>query len=822
MGRNHTDQLMVIHHRQCVKTISQKNIRSQSDRILRIQHYRLFGHNIRRFQGAILPLRPGSARCVERQHIGQLKKIFLTDDTDQNSPFLYHGNMMKTMLLKNGHKLIRVRIGAHGNQIIGHDIADGSFRIHLTTFLGGTAFAECILFIQKYPSLMMLSLIIISRPSDFYQTPHRLKQNLRFFYENCRMNIKRAFLILIVLLSSLSAQAQRPAQSGAGFPSASGSSPQAATQQQNDNIPDTVGIHRFFADDPAKEQAYADTLLHHFQQYDPARQRDYDYLTTGNAGGAARYIAYQPGIRNGLDIGFHQYDIYRTPAAELPFYRLQKAFTNLGYFQQGSQADSYLTAQFARNFADLTHLSIDYKRLSHIGTQGQYANQNSRHTALATGIWLRRAGGRYQGFISVAANTNEQEDNGGLRSEPEGIPGRAPSPANATVWLNEGQTRYNSTELAYQHHWTAGGRPDSSGQLSPGFPLRHRITYTDARYKYFDPQPSAHTAFYGRFPQLLADERGIRYFIRHRHLENNVQLATTLKGKAATLGLTHSLNHIGQEVSDTSIQLLMLHGSLSYVSGSAGLRMKAEARLHTLGNAGDYLLRGELKLGSLRLEFINQLNAPTLVQHRFYLSQHNSWTNTFRKTLETGIKAQLALEKLRLHISGAYYLLNNYIYFDTTAQPKQTSIPLNILQISIRQQLRLGHFHLDNTLVLQQASEAVIRLPELFSKHSAYYEGKWFKVLQIRLGLDFRFNTPWNADYYNPVIGQYHLQDQVRIPFFPAADAFAAMKVGSFRAYLKFEGLGSMLLPGQYYYQSAYYAFPFPGMRFGVHWRLSE
>jgi hypothetical protein len=678
-----------------------------------------------------------------------------------------------------------------------------------------------LLFFQKYPFIVVLSLTIVSRDSDFYQTPEGLNEIIRFFYENCSMNMKRAYLILVVLLSALYTQAQRPAQNSAGFPPAGGAAPPAAAPQQNDEVPDTVGIHRFFADNPSDEKPFDDSLLHQFQQYDPARQRDFDYLTTGNAGGAARYIAYRPTIRNGIDIGFHQYDIYRTEAAELPFYRLQKAFTSLGYFQQGSQADSYLTAKFARNFADNTHLSIDYKRLSHIGTQSQYAHQNSRHTALATGLWLRRAGGRYQGFLTVATNTHEQEDNGGLLSEPVGIPGRALSPANATVWLNEGQTRYNSTELSYLQHWIAGAKPDSSGNTGPAFPLRHRISYTDARYKYFDPQPTAHTEFYGRFPHLLTDERGIRYFIRHQKIENNLQLATTLKGKAAELGLTHALNFIGQEAADTSIQVLMLYGRLKY-QPTPEMTLGAEARVNALGNAGDYLLRGKLDLRWLSLEFINQRYAPSLVQHRFFLAQRNSWTNQFRKTLETGISATLRVPSLKLDISGAYYLINNYIYFDTTAVPVQHPVALNILQLSIQQQLKLWSFHLDNTVVIQQATETVIRLPRIFSKHSAYYEGLWFKVLQIRLGLDFRFNTPWQADYYNPVIGQFHLQDRVEIPFFPAADAFAAAKVGSFRAYLKYEGLGNLLQPGQYYYQSAYYAFPFPGMRFGVNWRMSE
>jgi hypothetical protein len=68
--------------------------------------------------------------------------------------------------------------------------------------------------------------------------------------------------------------------------------------------PDTFGVFIFFAENPNVETPFGDTILHrHFQQYDPARQRELDWRTLGNLGSASEPIVYQPRFRRGFDTG---------------------------------------------------------------------------------------------------------------------------------------------------------------------------------------------------------------------------------------------------------------------------------------------------------------------------------------------------------------------------------------------------------------------------------------------------------------------------------------------------------------------------------------
>ena len=208
------------------------------------------------------------------------------------------------------------------------------------------------------------------------------------------------------------------------------------------------------------------------------------------------------------------------------------------------------------------------------------------------------------------------------------------------------------------------------------------------------------------------------------------------------------------------------------------------------------------------------------MEHRLYLSGQQAYRNDFDKTLSTTLSGTYSLPAFQLEITGRYHLLNNYIYFDTLGLAQQTGIPISIAQLIIKKGFKVGRFHLDNIVALQQATEDFIRLPSIYSKHSLYYGGKWFKVLDVRLGADLRFNNSFYAPYYNPVTGQFQLQDGREVEFYPATDVFFSMRVTKFRAFFKWENATAAILSGQLFYQTAYYAHPSSVFRLGLRWRF--
>ena len=665
------------------------------------------------------------------------------------------------------------------------------------------------------------------------------------------------FFLFFLMGCTFTASGQRfpTGTTGTGVDSRTSGNSDSEFEEQLAEEPDTFGVFIFFADNPNQEMEYADTMLHrHFQQYDPARQRELDWKTLGMLGSAAEPMVYQPRFRQGLDMGLHQYDLYITDAEDLPFYRLERAFTKLEYVLGSEQADGYLKTRFSRNFANGLNFSLYYDRISQLGRFDQYPNQNSRNTSLGGGMWFHSKNDRYDGFLSIMANTIEQEDNGGLDQLPT-TGGQFDDPSSAVVFLQDGQTRHTHRDFSYKHYYRFGGRADSTGNVKRAYTLSHHLRYKRSNYKFYDPYNTGDTLFYNRYPAFLTDARGARFYTNHQEISNEFTLSTfklsQIQSENAArnqrdlleVGLLHKYHQVDLDVADSVVNNLFLTGRLNFRPGSA-LQLNTSAHLGILGNAGDYRINGQLfvdlkKVGSLKIEATNQLYRPTILQDQYFLSQQTVWDNNFNSTLETNLTATYRLPWLDLEVGAGYHLINNYIYFDTTGLARQTGIPISITQLIIRKDFRLGNFHLDNTVALQQASEQTIRLPGVFGKHSLYYTGKWFQVLEVKLGLDLRYNTAYRPHYYNPFTGQFQLQDEQEVAFYPITDAFFSMRVTRFRAFVKYENATSLLfsepdsledptvatrevLRSRAYYQTARYLFPDAALRIGISWRLLD
>jgi len=540
---------------------------------------------------------------------------------------------------------------------------------------------------------------------------------------------------------------------------------------------------------------------------------------------------YAPRLRRGFDAGLHQYDLYLLPASRVPFYKIERAFTNVGFNRGSEQTNGGFSVQFSRNFAKGLNLTIDYQRLSHTASSTLFPNQRGRNTSLGLGFRVQDKGGRYQGFFAFADNKIEHDDNGGILEEPV-REGAFFTPNNTPVNLRSAGTRHRHQEFLYTQYYTLLGNSSADSTRVPArqLILSHQIGFRSSTYKFFDPAPAEDAAYYGVFQ---TDSRGVRHFLSHDKLENQVKLIVTGSGKSGQggfpleLGIVHAWHKIRQEPMDSSLQEVFLRGAIA-LQPLAGLRFRGEAFLGVLGAAGDYQVNTSVAgtLGKNLLwyaELVNQLYSPNLVQRQFFVTQQPVWTNSFAKTLETNLSGKLFFPKLKLEIGGAGHLINNLIYFDTAAIARQEGAPVSVGQLFVRNTLRLWKFHLDNQITFQTVSRDVLRLPALFGKHSLYFQGTLFKVMESRLGFDLRYTSAYFSDQYFPLSGQFHLQDQEQIAFYPQVDAFFNMKVTKFRAFVKWENLSASFLNGRLLYQVPGYPWPpVSGLRLGFKWRFTE
>lgn len=373
------------------------------------------------------------------------------------------------------------------------------------------------------------------------------------------------------------------------------------------------------------------------------------------------------------------------------------------------------------------------------------------------------------------------------------------------------------------------------------FTVYHRLKYQKEVYKFSDTGPAADSSYYG---ELQVDQRGLRYFLDRKMVENVLKLQTfklrkdeqnsriTSQKDLIEVGLKHQVHFIDQDGVDTSVlHNLYLTGAIDFTPNDR-LKISTSGHLGLAEHAGDYRINGQFffdfkKIGNLRIDAVNQLYESTFTQHRFYNTEREAWNNDFDKTLETNLIGTYTLPNFDLKISGGYHLLTNYIYFDTLSRPQQTNEIINVFQLGFEKNFTVGPLHLDNQLVYQKATSTRLRMPELYLKNSLYVEGRIFKKTMLtRVGVDVRTWTAYRPYTYQPLTGQFHLQDDNRTDFTPLLDAFFIFKLTRFRFFFKVENILSGFQK-TYYSQTEGYLLPFGfsqngGMRLGVSWRFVD
>ena len=360
--------------------------------------------------------------------------------------------------------------------------------------------------------------------------------------------------------------------------------------------------------------------------------------------------------------------------------------------------------------------------------------------------------------------------------------------------------------------------------------LGHQIAYHSNRYLFSDTSPD--TTFYDE--KYVPHLRGTRNYIRHQKIENDFRISTfklrdnnnkvRKQRDLLEAGITHTLHFVTQENEKRTVNNLFLHGRLNFNPKD---RLKINTYFHygLLANLGDYRVKGNLEynlptLGSLEIGLVQQAYAPSLIANRLILSETLIWENDFNKIFETSLKATLRVPRFELEVSGQYHLINNYQYFGTDGMPQQTGTAISVGQLMVKKHFKLWKFHLDNTIILQQTSNSVLRMPQLLTKQSFYFAGYLLKkALFSHVGVDFRLNDDFIGDAYFAPTGQFQLQNQQILRAYPLLDVFVNFKVEEFRFFAKYENLTRAWYPATafqtYLHPERYSAF-----RFGVSWRF--
>lgn len=224
---------------------------------------------------------------------------------------------------------------------------------------------------------------------------------------------------------------------------------------------------------------------------------------------------------------------------------------------------------------------------------------------------------------------------------------------------------------------------------------------------------------------------------------------------------------------------------------------------------------------NLDLHFETSLKEPDFY-HQHYYSNHYSWENDFSKVSTTKVQARLAVPKWDVAVGAGYALLANNIYFDTTGVVRQNGSPMSVLSVSLDKDLSLfGFFHLDNRLLFQVSSDQdVLPLPTLAVNSRIYIQFPVKKdVMMMQIGGNVWYNTEFYSPSWNPAVGAFYNQKEVKYNNGPVIDAFVNVQWKRACVFIKYEnaGLGWPMDKADYF-SANHYIRTQRAVKFGIYW----
>jgi hypothetical protein len=592
-----------------------------------------------------------------------------------------------------------------------------------------------------------------------------------------------------------------------------------------------------------KTENRLDTTLNGFHNYGTLYQGETVYQNLGNFATATFPIFYQAPLQIGKTLGFNSSNIYAVDPYRVRYYDTKSPYTSV-YYVQGSRGQQILQAEFSRNVNKQWNIGFDVRSVSSRQVIGQSAtttsgaNRQANFISVILSTRYFTKDERYQLLSNITTLDGKSKENGGVRIDPA---------------IHTSDSIYNSlfdplvtTNLYFARTLEKRFNYHLYQQLSPFksqvIQLYDVFDYQSRTNRYIDGLNTSDSSFYKtnykkgivQSPNGIYDPDATNDRTIFHLLENKAGI----KGSAGIVSyraywrfrdLTYnqSYQYGLDRISPYTLKFREnFLGAVVNINLKDSSNISASAEIYVHGNdkkLNDYFLRAEYK-GKLLYGGINSImSSPTLVQ-REYNGNHLSWSNDFSSTLTNNAYGGLALRlgDLEIKPSVNYFLVSNYVYYDTLAHPAQTSKDISILYGNLHLRYKLRSFYVENFFrhtTVSGAGAQYIRMPEFYNHTRIYHQNHFFEEnLHIQVGFDVFYKSSYFANQYMPINQQFYLNNSFSIPSYWLADFFINFQVKKVNFFLKLTNVALRLFPQNGYVTTPYY----PGMKrtfeFGLKW----
>jgi hypothetical protein len=606
--------------------------------------------------------------------------------------------------------------------------------------------------------------------------------------------------------------------------------------QAQDSIvttPDSSKIYFFFNKFETQGPSFLsliDTNITHVQKYDPVDEPGKYYATLGNQGLAHSSLVFNPIIHSGYNFGMDAFREYRFYNDSIKYYWVGRPFTHVKYIM-GSKKEQNIHIDHSQNVATWFNVGL---RFRYINSPGFYRNQEGDDKNFVFKTRFQTRNYRYMVLANYIHNKLKIEENGGIVydtvfeqnviTDRRGIITHLSTASN---YIKENSYYVKQFyKLSKRKRFDADDTTHYAGflnKLNPGN-LSHSIQLIDQTYLYQQTTEDNNGFYPATFDSINPTYDSTRIY----RIENQLAWTNSDNAKKQLLTFNFKIRYLYIEQSVDSVK--SVYNQL-IPTGEVNFTVSDVLKLYFFGdfvtgnsNAGDFNLLGRLRLrtkfGELHYTF-HTANQEINKVYNFYKSNHFRWINNFSK--QYFIINRIGYQYKNLKASVNLFAIDNFVYYNTEAQPAQLDENLQILQLQLGKAFNLGNWTLDGQAYYQKASNLNgIRFPDWTAEVALYYTKDLFKQAAIlQTGANVFYNTPYQAYAYMPATRAFYVQNEKELGNYFYTNVFINLQIKRARLFLKYFNLGSAF--GDYnYFMVPSYPMKDGGFRFGVSWMFYD
>ncbi|MDP5062363.1 MAG: putative porin [Maribacter sp.] len=614
---------------------------------------------------------------------------------------------------------------------------------------------------------------------------------------------------------------------------------------QNDSITLTIEDYKIISF--ARDTTYLDTTLtiQKEYRYNYLREDDFELMSFSNIGQAYNELGVNfERVTSYPNLGAIAKDRKYLEKEQINYYNVATPMTEL-FFKTTLEEGQLLDANLAFNTSRRLNFSIGYIGFRSFGKYND--SQIESGNFITTTNYLSK-NGRYALRAHIAAQNISSEENGGLVDKEAQFESGDEDFINrprVDVYLDDADNKILGKRYYLDHTYKLVRKQlDSTRFEKTSLSIGHSFDYETKYFQFL--QTASDTLFGDAILSTINDKAVLKTFYNEVNAEFYNRTLGRLTGGINIYNYDYYFNSQFIEADGTVIPN-RLNGT------EIGIGAKYEKRIGEFDFNADlkYNLSGELAgnlfnaSASYSINENNKLkfslhtssrlpNFNYLLYQSEYLNYNWNNSNVFEKERISSLKGEL-LSKTWGNVMVKYSNLDNYTYFSPVSdeqitdgldnafiKPLQEGNTVSHLKVKYEKEFKVGMFALNNTVMYQNVTQdtQVLNVPQLVTRNTLYFSSDVFKkAMYLQTGITFKYFSSYNMNGYNPVLGEFYVQNKEELGGYPLLDFFINARIKQTRIYLKAEHFNASF-SGYDYYAAPNYPYRDFVIRFGLVWNF--